>query len=107
MQYSKFAAERARPFFDLLALVEPCPGGRVADLGCGTGELTLRLHEHSRAEMTLGIDSSQAMLAKARPLAGNGVSFEEGDIGRFNAANQFDLVFANASLQWVPDPPNC
>ena len=38
-QYSKFAAERAKPFFDLLAMVDPVPGGDVIDLGCGTGEL--------------------------------------------------------------------
>ena len=103
VQYSRFAAERARPFFDLLALVEPCPGGQVIDLGCGTGELTVRLHDHCRADATLGIDSSDAMLAKALPLAGNGLSFEVGDIGRFGATSRFDIVFANASLQWVPD----
>ena len=72
-QYSKFAAERAKPFFDLLAMVEPVPGGDVVDLGCGTGELTARLHEHTRAGSTTGIDTSEAMLAKALPLAGNGL----------------------------------
>jgi ubiquinone/menaquinone biosynthesis C-methylase UbiE len=34
------------------------------DLGCGAGELTRVLHEHTRAAETLGIDSSEAMLAK-------------------------------------------
>src|SRR5258707_590643 len=43
-QYERFKAERARPFWDLVALVQPCPGGRVVDLGCGTGELTKELH---------------------------------------------------------------
>jgi trans-aconitate 2-methyltransferase len=102
-QYSKFAAERAKPFFDLLAMVEPVPGGRVADLGCGTGELTARLHEHIRAATTTGIDNSEAMLAKARPLSGNGLAFELGDIGSFESDANLDVVFANASLHWVPD----
>ena len=104
-QYAKFAAERAKPFFDLLAMIEPVPGGDVIDLGCGTGELTTRLHAHSRAGTTVGVDSSEAMLSKARPLAGNGLRFELGDIARFSAENSFDVIFANASLQWVPDHP--
>ena len=104
-QYSKFAAERAKPFFDLLAMVHPVPGGDVIDLGCGTGELTAQLHAQTRAAATLGMDASEAMLAKARPLAGNGLRFESGDIGRFDTEAGFDLVFANASLQWVSDHP--
>lgn len=104
-QYSKFAAERAKPFVDLLAMVEPVPGGDVIDLGCGTGELTARLHAHTKAATTIGVDASEAMLAKAHPLAGNGLRFELGDIGRFGAERSFDVVFANASLHWVPDHP--
>ena len=104
-QYAKFATERAKPFFDLLAMVEPVPGGKVTDLGCGTGELTARLHEHTRAATTPGIDNSEAMLKKARPLAGDGLSFELGDIDRFQPDAGFDVVFANASLHWVPDHP--
>ena len=37
-QYERFRAERAQPFWDLAALVEPRPGMRIADLGCGTGD---------------------------------------------------------------------
>jgi trans-aconitate 2-methyltransferase len=101
-QYSKFAEERSKPFFDLLVMVRPIPGGDVVDLGCGTGELTARLHAHARAARTVGIDSSEVMLTKARPLAGDGLSFEFGDISSFEASASFDVVFANASLQWAP-----
>jgi trans-aconitate 2-methyltransferase len=104
-QYLKFAAERAKPFFDLLAMVEPVPGGDVIDLGCGTGELTTKLHAHTRAGATIGIDAAESMLARALPLAGNGLRFELGDISRFDSRACFDVVFANASLQWVPDHP--
>ena len=104
-QYSRFADERARPFFDLLAMVQPVPGGQVVDLGCGTGELTARLHEQTRAARTTGLDSSKAMLDKALPLAGNGLRFELGDIGTFGAESAFNVVFANASLHWVPGHP--
>lgn len=106
-QYDKFAAERRRPFVDLLELVDPVPAGRVVDLGCGTGALTVQLHRATGAATTLGVDSSAAMLEKAEPLAGDGARFELGDIEEWSAAGteRPDVIFANASLQWVADPP--
>ncbi len=103
--YSRFAAERRRPFEDLLALVAPIPGGRAVDLGCGPGPLTRVLHERVGAASTLGIDSSDAMLTKAATHAGGGVAFERGDIADFAPAEPYDLVFSNAALHWVPDHP--
>jgi trans-aconitate 2-methyltransferase len=109
-QYGKFAAERARPFEDLLALVDPAPDGlrieHAVDLGCGTGEQTARLHEHLGAADTVGIDSSAAMLEKARPLEHAGLHFELGDIAAFDARREYDVVFSNAALHWVPDHPH-
>jgi trans-aconitate 2-methyltransferase len=101
--YSRFAAERSQPFYDLLDLVTRIPGGRAVDLGCGTGELTRELHLRTGAAETLGIDSSDAMLAKAAPLAGGGLRFERGDIAAFSPRAEYDLVFSNAALHWVPD----
>lgn len=101
-QYERFAAERNAPFFELLALVKPAPGGRAVDLGCGTGALTAELHRHLGARETVGIDSSAAMLARAEPLAGGGLRFGLGDIARFGAERRWDVIFSNAALQWVP-----
>lgn len=98
-QYGRFADERSRPFFDLLALVEPVPGGQVIDLGCGTGELTARLHATLGAAATVGLDTSAAMLARARP--GDGLRFERGDIAEFADRHRYDVVFSNAALHWV------
>jgi trans-aconitate 2-methyltransferase len=104
-QYARFAAERSRPFFDLLDLVAPIPGGRAVDLGCGPGELTRALHERTNARETLGVDSSEAMLVKAAAHAGGGVRFERGDLATFAPAEPYDLVFSNAAYHWVPDHP--
>lgn len=101
--YARFAEERRCPFLDLLGLVTPIPGGRAVDLGCGSGELTRELHERTGAAETLGVDSSQAMLAKCAAHGGGGVRFERGDIAAFAPAEPFDLVFSNAALHWVPD----
>jgi trans-aconitate 2-methyltransferase len=103
--YARFAAERSRPFFDLLELLAPIPGGRAVDLGCGTGELTRELHGRSRAAETVGIDSSEAMLAKSAPFAGDGLRFERADVAAFSPRAEYDLVFSNAALHWVPDHP--
>ncbi len=100
-QYEKFRDERSAPFFDLLALVQACPGGRVVDLGCGTGELTRELHAKTQSAETVGIDSSETMLAKSDPFAGNGLRFERADIEAFAPERPFDVVFSNAALQWV------
>ena len=90
-QYERFANERTRPFLDLLAMVAPVPGGRVADLGCGTGELTRLLHERTGAAETVGIDSSESMLAKSGQFSGGGLRFELGDIATFSPSLPFDV----------------
>jgi trans-aconitate 2-methyltransferase len=101
-QYERFRRERAQPFFDLLALVEPRPEMRAVDLGCGTGDLTLQLHEQLGARETLGIDRSGVMLSKS-PHA-PGLHFMQADAATF-AGGPFDLIFSNAALHWVPDHP--
>jgi trans-aconitate 2-methyltransferase len=101
-RYSRFSAERSAPFYDLLSLVEPVPGGRVVDLGCGSGELTAQLHRRLEAAETLGVDSSPSMLERAAGLAGDGLRFELGDIASFTDAG-WDVVFSNAALHWLSD----
>jgi trans-aconitate 2-methyltransferase len=100
-QYERFKTERAQPFRDLAALIEPRPRMRIVDLGCGTGELTRELHDQLAASETVGIDSSESMLAKAA--ASGTLHFQRGDIESFAADRPFDLVFSNAALHWIPD----
>ena len=103
-QYERFKAQRRLPFDDLRTLVAPVPGGRVVDLGCGTGELTAELHHHVQAGETVGLDSSAAMIERSTPFAGDGLRFEHGDIAAFPGdGGGCDVIFSNAALQWVPD----
>src|SRR5262245_2795538 len=102
-QYEKFQVEREQPFFDLLDMVQPRPGMRVVDLGCGTGKQTRILHERIKARETIGLDRSAKML---EGMAGAGLPpglrFEVGTIEEFpRAGDRFDLVFSNAALHWV------
>ncbi|HYM63021.1 MAG TPA: methyltransferase domain-containing protein [Thermoanaerobaculia bacterium] len=102
-QYQRFQREREQPFHDLLALVEHRPRMRVADLGCGTGELTRELHRHLKANETVGIDNSETMLLKSSAFGDEMLRFERGDIEAFISDRPFDLVFSNAALHWVED----
>ena len=101
-QYNRFAVEREQPFWDLVALVEaPSVAPALVDLGCGDGRLTAEVHRHLGAARTIGIDSSAEMLERAREYSSPDVGFEEGDLAAWSGTG--DIVFANASLQWVPD----
>jgi trans-aconitate 2-methyltransferase len=104
-QYNRFRAERQQPFHDLVGLIAPRPDMRVVDLGCGTGELTRMLHERLAARETLGLDSSETMLADSAQFAAPGLRFAGADIGEFGATREWDLVFSNAALHWLPDHP--
>ena len=104
-RYERFRSERSRPFFDLLALVRPRAGMSVVDLGCGTGDLTLSLHERLAARHTLGVDASASMLERAATLRAPGLRFDRGDIADFSPEEKLDLIFSNAALHWLPDHP--
>lgn len=99
--YRKFREERFAPFEDLSGLVKIREGIDVVDLGCGTGELTERLSAMLPGSRVLGIDSSPEMLGQAAPRVRPGLDFELLPIQ--DVSGEWDLVFSNAALQWVPD----
>lgn len=100
--YSRFEDERTRPAAELLARVPLDAPRHVVDLGCGPGNSTELLAKRYPAARIVGIDTSPAMLAAARARLPT-LAFERGDIAEWSAAEPVDLLFANASLQWVPD----
>lgn len=97
-QYHKFQAQRAAPFYDLLALVEKRPNLNVVDLGCGTGELTRQLADSLPNSNVTGLDSSSQMLEKAAAYASQNLRFEQGDQSQLTG--EWDLIFSNAALHW-------
>lgn len=100
--YLKFAAERSAPFDDLVALIHKRPGLDVVDLGCGTGELTCRLAALLADCRVTGIDSSAAMLAKARERQPPGnTDFRLQDIS--SLSGEWDVIFSNAVFHWLDD----
>ena len=102
-QYERFATQRAQPFWDLVELIHRGGIERAVDLGCGTGSLTVSAAERLGIGHMTGIDNSPAMLERAEAHGRVEVDFEYGDISRWTSDADFDLVLANAALQWVPD----
>lgn len=101
-QYTIFESERTRPVRDLLSAVPPREVAWAADLGCGPGNSTeILLHRHPDAAIT-GIDTSADMLAAARERL-PGLRFQQVDIDLWRPDEPYDLILANASLQWIPD----
>ncbi|MDR0344970.1 MAG: trans-aconitate 2-methyltransferase, partial [Nocardiopsaceae bacterium] len=107
-QYQRFADQRSRPFFDLVARIGAADPGYVADLGCGPGNLTAALAERwPRAEIT-GVDNSPEMIEAAAAAAETGVapgrlSFVLADVRDWQPPRAPDVLVSNAVLQWVPD----
>ena len=102
-QYNRFAQLREQPFWDLAQLIKGGTRPSVVDLGCGDGRLSSQLSKHLGAASMLGVDRSPAMIGAAREYANERVTFTLGDIAAFEEPGSFDVVFANASMQWVPD----
>jgi trans-aconitate 2-methyltransferase len=101
-KYNEFKEVRYKPFFDLVQPIIDKPNMNVLDLGCGTGELTQMLSERLTDPNVKGIDSSNEMLEKAEQF--NDIKFERKTIEeQIHTNEKWDLIFANASLQWVDD----
>jgi len=101
-QYTMFEAERTRPVRDLLAAVPTPDPARLADLGCGPGNSTEVLRALYPDAGITALDNSPDMLAAARKRLPE-VDFLQADIAAWTPDTPFDLILANASLQWIPD----
>ena len=103
-QYLKFEDERTRPPRDLIAQIPLARAERVIDLGCGPGNSTeLLIARYPDAEV-IGLDSSPDMLAQARQRLPT-CAFIQADLVSWTPPGRTDLLFANASFQWLPDHP--
>jgi len=101
-QYSMFEQQRTRPVRDLVAAIPDGDVRSAVDLGCGPGNSTEVLAERFPKALVTGMDSSDDMLVDARKRLPT-LNFELADIGAWNPAQKFDVILANASLQWLPD----
>lgn len=91
--YLKYADERTRPARDLLAQVPITDPPRAYDLGCGPGNSTELLATRFPRAAIVGIDSSAAMLERARRALPR-VAFEMADLAAWRAPQPADLLLS-------------
>ena len=88
-----FVSELGQAALDLL---DPQPGERILDIGCGEGSLTKKIVE--RGATVLGVDNSPEMIAAARAKGVDALLLPAEDMQFFA---EFDAAFSNATLHWV------
>lgn len=98
--YSTFATPRLRPALDLMGQIAVENPARVADLGCGTGNVTQILAQRWPQAQTMGIDSSAEMLAAAAQTP-SAITWVQADAATWTPAEKADVLFSNAALQWL------
>jgi trans-aconitate 2-methyltransferase len=101
-QYVAFEDERTRPARDLLAAIPTAEARFVVDIGCGPGNSTELLVQRFPGAKVSGLDSSPDMIEAARKRLPQ-LQFEVAQIDRWADEGPFDVIFANAVLQWLPD----
>jgi SAM-dependent methyltransferase len=95
---ARFVSDLGAPVLELL---DPQPGERILDLGCGDGVLTAKLQ--SLGCDVLGVDASAAQVEATKKL---GVSAQTIDGENLPFENEFDAVFSNAALHWMRNDPD-
>jgi trans-aconitate 2-methyltransferase len=84
----------------VVEFLNPQPGERILDLGCGTGQLAAKIAE-AGADV-VGLDGSPAMIGQARQNYPR-LQFVLSDAAALKFENEFDAVFSNAALHWMLD----
>lgn len=94
-EHARFVSDYGHAVVDLL---DPKPGERILDLGCGDGALSVELTR--RGASVVGVDRSAEMIraaitrgVDARMMSGDALTFQ----------GEFDAVFTNATLHWIPE----
>jgi ubiquinone/menaquinone biosynthesis C-methylase UbiE len=85
--------------------IDPTPGARWIDIGCGTGVLTSTILAGCEPSEVLGIDSSEVFLRSAiAHVSGPRVSFKQGDARTTGEADDsFDIAVSGLVLNFLPE----
>ena len=100
--YLKFEKERTQPVIDLISRIEVVNPKRIIDIGCGPGNSTAQLKLQWPQADIIGLDNSPNMIKKAKENRPDLTWVTADASGDLTHLGQFDIVFSNAALQWIP-----
>ena len=100
--YMQFRSERTQPSIDLIAKINPVEPKSIIDIGCGPGNSTQVLVNRWPKAIITGLDSSSVMIKKAEQDYPNH-EWIVADALTYEPENEYDIVFSNAVIQWVPN----
>ncbi|MBH38030.1 hypothetical protein CL658_03255 [bacterium] len=102
--YNKNMHIQYEVFTKLLSLIDTECFETITDIGCGTGIITKKLHDHFNSKKTTGLDQSLSMIDHAKSsFQSDSLKFNQKSAHEFSNHDQADLIFSNATLQWIPD----
>ncbi len=98
--------ERHAPFVPqfgqrVLDMLNPHPGERVLDVGCGDGVLSEKIRQ--AGAMVVGVDGSADMVRAAKQ---HGIDARLVDACDLDFEAEFDAAFSNAALHWMKRDPD-
>lgn len=80
---------------------------KILDVGCGVGNITLKIAEKIKKGEVIGIDSSYSMIEKCIETKKNteliNVNFLTMSALDIDYKNEFDIVFSNSVLHWIKE----
>jgi len=88
---------------EVLERLELEGGESVLDAGCGSGRVTAELAKRLPRGRLVAVDSSEAMIAKAKERLGDGASCLVSDLTELELTEPVDLVFSTATFHWILD----
>ena len=92
------------PLFDRYPVPD---GGNILDVGCGTGEITIRVADRFPTAAVMGVDLHEPHLQRARKTAAprSNVQFDTDNAFELNQPDaHFDLVLFRHVIQSLPQP---
>ncbi len=101
-QYLKFSGHRLRPAVDLLMRIPDFRVRTAADLGAGAGNVSKLLKERWPEAAITAVEGSAEMVAAGKKAAPH-LEWRHEDLLSWHPAGQYDLIYSNAALHWLPD----